>query len=325
MGSLRGRVLIAGGAGFLGSHLCTRFIRDGWQVLCVDNISTGRLSNVAHLEAESNFRVEVADVARLVSPPGSFDAVLHFASPASPIHFDRFPIEILEANSVATVQLLEIAREKRCRFLFASSSAVYGMPSVHPQNESYYGNVDPVGPRSVYDEAKRFAESLCTAYHRSQGVDIRIARIFNTFGERMGADDGRAVPTLMRQAILGTPITVTGDGTQTRSFMYVEDLVEGIMALLNSTCSGPVNLGNPGEISLLDLAKMIKEIAGSDSPITFVERSAGDPQRRCPDISRAELVLRWKPVHELQQSLMKTAQWFQGNLKGPGLKLSCAG
>lgn len=325
MGSCRGQVLIAGGAGFLGSHLCTRFILDGWRVLCVDNTSTGRLANIAHLETESSFRVEIADVTRLHMPPGSFDAILHFASPASPLDFDRLPIEILEANSIATIRLLEIAREKRCRFLFASSSAVYGMPSVHPQHENYYGNVDSVGPRSVYDEAKRFAESLCAAYHRSQGIDVRIARIFNTFGERMRADDGRAVPTLVRQAIQGTPITVAGDGTQTRSFMYVEDLVEGIIALLNSTHSGPVNLGNPGEISLLHLAKMIKEIVGSDSPITFVARPAGDPQRRCPDIRRAELVLKWKPVHEVQEGLIKTVRWFREHLKPPGFELTSCG
>jgi dTDP-glucose 4,6-dehydratase len=320
--SCRGRVLIAGGAGFLGSHLCTRFIRDGWQVLCVDNISTGQLVNVAHLERESSFNIEIADVARLKTPPGPLDAILHFASPASPIDFGRLSIEILTANSIATVRLLDIAREKRCRFLFASSSAVYGMPEVHPQDENYSGNVDPVGPRSVYDEAKRFAESLCTAYHKSYGIDIRIARIFNIFGERMRANDGRVVPALVCQAILGLPMTVTGDGTQTRSFMYVEDLVDGIVALLSSTYSAPINLGNPGEISMLQLAEIIRKVAVSNSSITFVPRSAGDPERRCPDIRRAQLVLNWKPVHEVHEGLVKTVQWYRGRFKSATYELA---
>jgi dTDP-glucose 4,6-dehydratase len=311
----RGHILIAGGAGFLGSHLCTRFIRDGWRVLCVDNFSTGRLSNIEHLKDESGLRVKSADAAHIQTPADSFDAILHFASPASPVDFDRLSLEILKVNSLATMRLLEIANKKRCRFLFASSSAVYGNPKVHPQYENYSGNVDPVGPRSVYDEAKRFSESLCTAYHKSHGVDVRIARIFNTFGERMRSDDGRAVPTIARQAILGLPITVTGDGSQTRSFMYVDDLVNGIVALLNSSYNAPVNLGNPGEISLLRLAETIKEIAASDSVITFVTRPIGDPERRCPDISRAQSVLNWKPVQEVREGLVKTVRWYQDNLK----------
>jgi nucleoside-diphosphate-sugar epimerase len=319
--SFRGRVLIAGGAGFLGSHLSTRFIRDNWEVVCVDNLSTGRLANIAHLEGHAAFHAEITDASNLPTPPGSFDAILHFASPASPADFGRLSKEILAANSVATIRLLEIAREKECRFLFASSSAVYGAPEVHPQDEGYCGRVDPVGPRSVYDEAKRFGESISMAYYQSHNIDVRIARIFNTFGERMRIDDERAVPKLVRQAVLGLPVTVTGNGKQTRSFMYVEDLVEGVLALLNSTYRQPINLGNPEEISLLCLAEVIKEIAGSKSPIIFVPRPSGDPERRCPDIHKAQSALNWNPKYDVRKGLAKMVQWFRDSstLEAQGL------
>jgi dTDP-glucose 4,6-dehydratase len=280
----------------------------------VDNLSTGRLANIAHLEGEAAFHAEIADASSLATPSGSFDAILHFASPASPVDFGRLSKEILAANSLATIRLLEIAKEKQCRFIFASSSAVYGMPEVHPQDENYCGKVDPVGPRSVYDEAKRFGESLSMAYHKTQNIDVRIPRIFNTFGERMRVDDGRAVPKLVRQAVLGLPVTVAGSGAQTRSFMYVDDLVEGVVALLNSTYRQPINLGNPEEISLLCLAELIKEVAESKSQIIFVPRPSGDPERRCPDISKAQSVLNWKPKYEVRKGLEKIVRWFRDSL-----------
>jgi dTDP-glucose 4,6-dehydratase len=258
----RPRALVAGGAGFLGSHLCDRLLADGYDVVCVDDFSTGRPSNVEHLLANPRFRLIAADVSEGVDVDDPLDAVLHFASPASPPHYLALPIETLRVGSLGTFALLELARRHGARFLMASTSETYGDPLVHPQPESYWGNVNPVGPRSVYDEAKRFSEAATMAYRRTYGVDAKIVRIFNTFGERMRVDDGRAIPTFVAQALRGEPLTVAGDGSQTRSICYVSDLVDGILALLRSDLSGPVNVGNPHEVSMLDLALLIRDLCG---------------------------------------------------------------
>ncbi|TMR93587.1 UDP-glucuronic acid decarboxylase family protein [Nonomuraea basaltis] len=307
----RPAVAITGGAGFLGSHLCERFLAEGYHVICVDNFLTGSLANVEHLMAEDRFRLIRADVSQHLVVPGALDAVLHFASPASPTDYLRLPIDTLRVGSSGTFNALELAREKRARFVLASTSETYGDPLVHPQPESYWGNVNPVGPRGVYDEAKRFAEAMTMAYRRAHGVDTAILRIFNTFGPRMRPFDGRAIPTFVRQALVGEPITVAGDGSQTRSICYVDDLIEGIVRLCNSDLEGPINIGNPYELSVLALAEWIKRLTGSSSEMEFVPRPQDDPSVRCPDITLARTRLGWEPRTSIEDGLRHTIAWFQ--------------
>jgi dTDP-glucose 4,6-dehydratase len=305
------RAVVTGGAGFLGSHLCERLLDEGYQVLCLDNLLTGTPANVAHLLENPGFRLVRADVTDYVHVPGPVSAVLHFASPASPIDYLELPIETLKVGSIGTLHALGLAREKGARFLLASTSETYGDPQVHPQPESYWGHVNPVGPRGVYDEAKRFAEAMTMAYRRTHGVDTAIVRIFNTFGPRMRPNDGRAIPTFVRQALTGEAITVAGDGTQTRSICYVDDLIEGIVRLLHSGEPGPVNIGNPHEVSMLALATWIRELCGSQSDIVFVPRPEDDPTVRQPDISLARRTLGWEPQVDMEQALKGTVAWFR--------------
>jgi dTDP-glucose 4,6-dehydratase len=305
------RAVITGGAGFIGSHLCERFLGEGHEVVCVDNLLTGRPKNVDHLFDEPGFDFVGADVSKGVEVEGSVWAVLHFASPASPIDYLRFPIQTLKVGALGTHNALGLAKKKGARFLLASTSETYGDPLEHPQREDYWGNVNPIGPRGVYDEAKRFGEALVMAYHRSHGLPTRIARIFNTIGERMRPDDGRAVPTFITQALRGEPITVHGDGSQTRSVGYISDLVEGVWRLLHSDEVEPVNLGNPEEVSVLDLAKMVIRISGSSSDVRFVDRPVDDPSVRRPDIAKARRVLGWEPKVRLEEALERTINWFR--------------
>jgi dTDP-glucose 4,6-dehydratase len=305
------RVVITGGAGFLGSHLCERFLADGAEVICVDNFLTGTPNNVEHLVDHVRFRLVRADVTNFLHVPGKVDFVLHFASPASPIDYLQLPIQTLKVGSIGTMHALGLAKEKHARYLLASTSETYGDPQVHPQPESYWGHVNPVGPRGVYDEAKRFAEAMTMAYRRHHGVDTGIVRIFNTAGPRMRPDDGRAIPTFIRQALLGEPITVAGDGSQTRSIQYVDDLVEGVLRMVHSDHAGPVNIGNPHEVSMLELAERIRTLAGSSSEITFIDRPVDDPTIRQPDIELARDVLGWEPKVSLDDGLLRTIEWFR--------------
>jgi dTDP-glucose 4,6-dehydratase len=302
----RTRMVVTGGAGFLGSHLCERLLADGHEVVCLDNFVTGTPANVAHLAETGPFRLVRADVTDLVHVAGPVDAVLHFASPASPVDYLRLPIHTLKVGSIGTLHALGLAREKGARFVLASTSEAYGDPQVHPQPESYWGHVNPVGPRGVYDEAKRFAEAMTMAYRRTHGIDTGIVRIFNTYGPRMRPDDGRAIPTFIRQALAGQPLTVAGDGLQTRSVCYVDDLVDGIVRLARSDLPGPVNIGNPHELSVLDLAHQVRAVAHSSSPITFVPRPEDDPCVRRPDITLARAQLDWEPVVGLGEGLRRT-------------------
>ncbi len=283
-------------------------------MLCLDDLSTGSAANVAHLTEVGPFRLIRADVTDFVHVVGDVDAVLHFASPASPIDYLRMPIETLKVGSIGTLHTLGLAREKKARYLLASTSEAYGDPQVHPQPESYWGHVNPVGPRGVYDEAKRFAEAMTMAYRRAQGVDTAIVRIFNTHGPRMRPGDGRAVPTFIRQALAGEPLTVAGDGSQTRSIQYVDDLVEGCLRLLRSTLPGPVNIGNPYEVSIDELAVLIRDLAGSSSAIRYVPRPEDDPTVRQPDITLARRSLGWAPTIDLPDGLRRTIEWFRENL-----------
>jgi len=305
------RVVVTGGAGFLGSHLCERFLGDGCQVVCVDNLLTGRRDNVAHLAGSPLFTFSNQNVSDGVIVAGTVDAVLHFASPASPVDYLRLPIQTLKVGALGTHNALGLAKDKQARFLLASTSEVYGDPLVHPQPETYWGNVNPIGPRGVYDEAKRFAEAMTMAYHRAHGLPTRVARIFNTIGERMRPDDGRAVPTFISQALSGNTLTVHGDGSQTRSVGYVSDLVEGIVRLLWSEVAEPMNLGNPEEVSVLELAKLICRAVGVEPNIRFVERPVDDPTVRSPDISRATELLGWRPTVSLREALDRTVAWFR--------------
>jgi nucleoside-diphosphate-sugar epimerase len=306
------RVVVAGGAGFLGSHLCDALIARGDSVVCLDDLSTGSQENVAHLLALDGFTLVVTDVSQRVELDGGdrVDAVCHLASPASPPAYLEHPLETLAAGSEGTRRLLELARAHDARFLMASTSEVYGDPERHPQDESYRGNVDPTGPRSVYDEAKRFAESLTMATHRTHGVDVGIARIFNTYGPRLTPGDGRVVSNFISQALLGEPLTVYGDGSQTRSLCYVDDEVAGLVALLDSSLTGPVNIGNPDERSVLELAHLVLELSGSDSPITFEPLPIDDPTRRCPDITLAVTELGWKPQIALRDGIARTLTYL---------------
>ncbi|MFI7062657.1 UDP-glucuronic acid decarboxylase family protein [Kribbella sp. NPDC050124] len=305
------RAVVTGGAGFIGSHLCERLLAEDYEVLCLDNFLTGRPDNVAHLIDHPGFRLVRCDVTDYVHVAGRVDAVLHFASPASPIDYLRMPIQTLEVGSAGTHHALGLAREKGARFVLASTSEVYGDPLVHPQQENYWGNVNPIGPRAVYDEAKRFAEAITTAYRTAHGVDTAIVRIFNTYGPRLRANDGRAVPTFIRQALEQVPIVVAGDGSQTRSICYVDDTVEGIIRMVHADHPGPMNLGNPHELSALELARWIKELVGSPSEIAFGPLPKDDPRVRQPDIGRARDVLAWEPKIHAEEGLQRTIDWFR--------------
>ena len=309
------RTLITGGAGFLGSHLCERFLAEGHEVICMDNLITGNPDNVAHLFGNPNFTFVHHDVTNYIYVAGELDYVLHFASPASPIDYLKLPIQTLKVGSLGTHNALGLAKAKGARFLIASTSEVYGDPLIHPQTEDYWGNVNPIGFRGVYDEAKRFGESITMAYHRYHGVETRLLRIFNTYGPRMRLDDGRALPAFMGQALRGEPITVFGDGSQTRSFCYVDDLVEGIYRLLMSDETGPVNIGNPDEVSIKEFAEEVVALTGSKSTISYKDLPADDPKTRKPDISKARRVLGWEPTVDRADGLRRTLDYFQGAVK----------
>ncbi|WP_329092503.1 UDP-glucuronic acid decarboxylase family protein [Streptosporangium sp. NBC_01469] len=309
------RVVVTGGAGFVGSHLCERLLAEGAEVVCLDNFLTGSPRNVGHLTGLPAFRLVECDVTDFVHVPGTVDLVLHLASAASPVDYLRHPIETLKAGSLGTLHALGLAGEKDARLVLASTSEVYGDPLEHPQRETYWGNVNPVGPRSVYDEAKRFAEALTTAYRTCHGVDTAIVRIFNTYGPRMRPYDGRAIPTFVRQALRGEPITVAGDGGQTRSVCYVDDTVEGILALARGELTGPVNIGNPTELTVLALAETVRHLTGSESPIRFVGRPEDDPEVRRPDISLAVSALGWQPKVDVIEGLRRTITWFTESLQ----------
>lgn len=308
------RVLITGGAGFLGSHLCDRFIREGYQVVCMDNLSTGSTENVQHLFGNDRFLFIKHDVTNYIHVRGELDLILHFASPASPIDYLEMPIQTLKVGSLGTHKALGLAKTKKARLLLASTSEVYGDPLTHPQQETYWGNVNPIGARGVYDEAKRFAEAMVMAYHRYHGVDTRIVRIFNTYGPRMRVQDGRALPTFMCQALEDRPLTVFGDGSQTRSFCYVDDIVEGIFRAAHTDFADPINLGNPDEVTILEFAREIIELTGSRSKIVFKPLPTDDPKIRQPDISRAAEVLNWKPLLQRREGLEKTVGYFRDQL-----------
>lgn len=303
--------VITGGAGFLGSHLCDKLLNEGMKVICVDNLLTGNLDNIAHLFGNENFSFIKHDVTNYIYIPGRVDYILHFASPASPIDYLKLPIQTLKVGSLGTHKVLGLAKEKKARFLLASTSEVYGDPNIHPQSEDYWGNVNPIGPRGVYDEAKRFAEALTMAYNRYHGVDTRIVRIFNTYGPRMRLNDGRALPAFVGQALRGEDITVFGDGSQTRSFCYVSDQMDGIYKLLISNEVEPVNIGNPEEITILQFAQEVLKITGSKSKIIYKELPEDDPKIRQPDISKAKRVLNWEPKVTRIDGLKKTVSYFK--------------
>jgi len=305
------RALVTGGAGFIGSHLCERLLSEGYHVVCMDNLSTGVLENVApFLASEADFEFIDHDVSVHIDFPGGLAEIYHFASAASPADFGRIPIEILKTGALGTLNSLGLARARGGRFMLASTSEVYGDPLVHPQHEEYRGNVSTTGPRSVYDEAKRYAEALTMAYRRHNRVDTRIARIFNTYGPKMREDDGRMVPTFIRQALLGEPLSIYGEGTQTRSVQYVEDLIEGVIRLMNSEETRPVNIGNPVEYSVREIAEIIIELSGSQSEISHQPLPEDDPKQRCPDITRAREALGWEPQIPAREGLAKTLTWF---------------
>ena len=314
------RILITGAAGFLGSHLCDYLLKDGHEVIGMDNFITGSADNIAHLAANERFSFYKRDVSNYIFVPGKVDAILHFASPASPNPLSKsgyfnLPIQTMKAGALGTHNCLGLARAQNARFLLASTSEIYGDPLVHPQSEDYAGNVDTVGTRAVYDEAKRFAESLTMAYHRFHEVNTRIVRIFNTYGPRMDLEDGRALPNMLKQALLGQPLTVYGDGQQTRSFCFVDDLVDGIVKLLYSDEHLPVNIGNPVEMTILQFAEAINKVTGNPAGITFLDaRSARDPQRRRPDITRAQQILKWEPGVDLEEGIRRTIPFFKQKL-----------
>lgn len=308
------RILVTGGAGFIGSHLCERFLGEDHEVICVDNLLTGERDNIAHLMQNPKFTFLEQDITNYLYVKGELDAIMHFASPASPVDYLELPIQTLKVGSLGTHKALGLAKEKKARILVASTSEVYGDPLVHPQQESYWGNVNPVGPRGVYDEAKRFMEAMTMAYMRTHGVETRMARIFNTYGPRMRMRDGRVVPNFICQALRGEPLTVYGDGSQTRSFCYVDDLVEGLTRLLWSDEKEPTNLGNPMEMSIMDFAVKIKELSGSDSPIEERPLPTDDPKVRQPDITKAKKVLGWQPRVPLETGLTNAIAYFREKL-----------
>ncbi len=305
------RILITGAAGFLGSHLCDRFLKEGYEVIGMDNLLTGNIKNIEHLFPLREFQFYHHDVTKFVHVPGNIDYILHFASPASPIDYLKMPIQTLKVGALGTHNLLGLAKSKGSRILVASTSEVYGDPLVHPQTEEYWGNVNPVGPRGVYDEAKRFMESITMAYHTFHQVETRIIRIFNTYGPRMRLDDGRALPTFMSQALRGENVTVYGDGSQTRSFCYVDDLVEGIYRLLLSDYSKPVNIGNPSEITLLEFAEEVLKLTGSKSKIVYEPLPQDDPKQRKPNITKAKELLGWEPKVDRHEGLKRTLEYFK--------------
>ncbi len=309
--SRKQRVLITGGAGFLGSHLCDRFIKEGFHVIAMDNLITGDLRNIEHLFKHPDFEFYHHDVSKYVHVPGELHYILHFASPASPIDYLKIPIQTLKVGSLGTHNLLGLARLKKCRILVASTSEVYGDPLVHPQHEDYYGNVNPIGPRGVYDEAKRFQEAMTMAYHRFHGLDTRIVRIFNTYGPRMRLNDGRVLPAFIGQALRGEDLTVFGDGTQTRSFCYVDDQVEGIFRLLMSDYPLPVNIGNPEEVTILEFAEEIVKLTGTTQKIVFKPLPQDDPKQRQPDITLARKILNWEPKVSRAEGLRITYEYFR--------------
>ena len=303
--------VVTGGAGFLGSHLCDKLLKEGLRVVCIDNLITGNINNIAHLAGKENFNFIKHDVTNYIFIPGKVNYILHFASPASPVDYLQLPIQTLKVGSLGTHKALGLAKEKKARFLLASTSEVYGDPDVHPQPEEYWGNVNPIGPRGVYDEAKRFSEALTMAYQRYHNVETRIARIFNTFGTRMRAKDGRAIPNFIMQALRNEPITVYGDGSQTRSFCYITDQVDGLFKLLMSDENEPVNIGNPEEISVLEIAKEIIKLTKSKSKIIFEELPVNDPKVRQPDISKARQKIGWKPIVNREDGLIDTIEYFK--------------
>jgi dTDP-glucose 4,6-dehydratase len=312
------RAVITGGAGFIGSHLCDYLIEHGWNVVCLDNLVTGQDSNVQHLLEHPRFNFIHQDVTRYIDVPGKVDYVLHFASPASPVDYMKLPIQTLKVGALGTHNTLGVAKAKHAKFLLASTSECYGDPEVSPQSESYWGHVNPIGPRGVYDEAKRFGEAMTMAYHRAHGVDTRIVRIFNTYGPRMRLNDGRALPNFLHQALTGQPITVYGDGRQTRSFCYVSDTVEGICKLMQSNEHEPVNIGNPQEVTILEFAERIRALTGTNAPIVFEPLPQDDPKRRCPDIAKARRILGWEPKVNLEEGLRLTFAFFREQLAQTG-------
>lgn len=310
------RVVVTGGAGFLGSHLCESLLDRGDEVVCLDNLCTGSIGNIEHLFGRDGFSFVRHDVSNHIWVPGPVDQVMHLASPASPVDFARIPIQILKVGSLGTHNCLGLAREKGATFFLASTSEVYGDPAIHPQPESYWGNVNPIGPRGVYDEAKRFGEALAMAYHRHHGMEVRIVRIFNTYGPRMRPDDGRVVSNFITQALQGKPITMYGDGTQTRSFCYVDDQIRGQLALLDGEHTGPINIGNDTEFSMLELAKIVLDVTNSSSAVEFVPLPKDDPTRRRPDLTEATEKLSWGPTVPLAEGVAHTAEYFERVLAG---------
>lgn len=307
--------VVTGGAGFLGSHLCDRLLNEGLRVICIDNLLTGNINNISHLAGNDNFSFVKHDITNYIFLPGKVDYILHFASPASPIDYLKLPIQTLKVGSLGTHKALGLAKEKKSRFLLASTSEVYGDPAIHPQPESYWGNVNPIGPRGVYDEAKRFAEAITMAYHRYHHLDTRIVRIFNTFGPRMRLDDGRALPSFIGQALSGEDITVFGDGSQTRSFCYVDDQIDGIFKLLMSDETEPVNIGNPEEISMTEFAEEVIEITGSSSKIVYKELPVDDPKVRQPSVEKARRILGWEPKFTRKEGLKMTINYFRTSIQ----------
>jgi dTDP-glucose 4,6-dehydratase len=308
------RAVVTGGAGFLGSHLCERLLADGWQVVCVDNLVTGSATNIAHLRANKSFESIQHNVSEPLYVDGAVDAVLHFASPASPVDYGDHPIATMKVGTLGTHNMLGLARAKGATFFLASTSEVYGDPSVHPQPETYWGNVNPIGPRAVYDESKRAGEAFTMAYHRAHAMKTRIVRIFNTFGERMRLNDGRAVPNFLVQALKNEPITVYGSGSQTRSLCYVDDLIEGVVRLLGTDYSEPINIGSEKEVTMIQLAERIRDLSGSSSEIVFRPLPEDDPKQRRPDLTRARKILRWEPTTSLDAGLNKTIAYFRQRL-----------
>ena len=315
------RAVVTGGAGFVGSHLCDRLLDEGWEVVCVDSLLTGRTENLSSAMSSDRFSLHEADITRGLDIEGPLDWVLHFASPASPRDYLEHPIETLEVGALGSLECLRLAQRKGAGVFLASTSEVYGDPKVHPQPESYWGNVNPIGPRSVYDEGKRFTEAATIAYHRVHGLPVRIIRIFNTYGPRMRRRDGRAVPAFIDQALRGEPITVHGDGSQTRSLCYVDNLIEGITRVLNAELTGPINLGSTEEVSMAQLAELIRSLAGTESPVVYTERPVDDPEMRRPDASLARDLLGWEPQVPLRDGLAKTMEWMRSSseagLSGP--------
>jgi len=309
------RAVVTGGAGFLGSHLCDKLLENSWDVLCLDNLVTGTEQNIAHLAENPHFRTQRQDASLYIEVAGPVDYVLHFASPASPVDYARLPIQTLKVGALGTHNSLGLAMAKKAKFLLASTSECYGDPLVSPQPETYWGNVNPIGPRGVYDEAKRYAEAMTMAYYRWHGVDTHIVRIFNTYGPRMRLNDGRALPNFIYQALTGAPMTVYGDGSQTRSFCYVSDLIEGIYRLMQSDEHLPTNIGNPREITILEFARRVKELTGATSEIVFTPLPQDDPKQRCPDITKAKKLLGWEPEVTLEEGLRLTLEYFKKQME----------